>query len=84
MTDLDNIDRRILMELQLDGRISNAELAQRVGLAPTSMSDPGIGVAVDVSAASTESRFMLGFTSSMSATTPDIWGVAIDVPEMLE
>jgi Lrp/AsnC family leucine-responsive transcriptional regulator len=39
MTDLDNIDRRILMELQLDGRISNAELAQRVGLAPTSMSD---------------------------------------------
>ena len=39
MTDIDKIDRRILMELQLDGRISNAELAQRVGLAPTSMSD---------------------------------------------
>ena len=39
MTDLDKIDRRILAELQLDGRITNAELAQRVGLAPTSMSD---------------------------------------------
>ena len=39
MTELDRIDRRILAELQVDGRISNAELAQRVGLAPTSMSD---------------------------------------------
>jgi Lrp/AsnC family leucine-responsive transcriptional regulator len=39
MTDLDAIDRRILSELQIDGRITNAELAHRVGLAPTSMSD---------------------------------------------
>ena len=39
MTGIDQTDRRILMELQLDGRISNAELAQRIGLAPTSMSD---------------------------------------------
>ena len=39
MTDLDNIDRRILRELQSDGRISNAELAQRIGLPPTSTSD---------------------------------------------
>jgi Lrp/AsnC family leucine-responsive transcriptional regulator len=39
MTDLDRIDRRILAELQNDGRITNAELAGRVGLAPTSMSE---------------------------------------------
>jgi Lrp/AsnC family leucine-responsive transcriptional regulator len=39
MTEIDRIDRRILMELQRDGRITNSELAQRVGLAPTSMSD---------------------------------------------
>jgi Lrp/AsnC family leucine-responsive transcriptional regulator len=39
MTDIDKIDRRILRELQIDGRISNVELATRVGLAPTSMSD---------------------------------------------
>lgn len=39
MTELDRIDRRILMELQQDGRISNAELAQRIGIPPTSMSD---------------------------------------------
>lgn len=39
MTEIDKIDRRILRELQIDGRISNVELATRVGLAPTSMSD---------------------------------------------
>jgi len=39
MTELDKIDRRILRELQLDGRMTNAELASRIGLAPTSMSD---------------------------------------------
>lgn len=32
---LDRIDRKILMELQLDGRISNVELARRVGLSAT-------------------------------------------------
>ncbi len=39
MADLDKIDRRVLAELQRDGRITNAELAQRIGLPPTSMSD---------------------------------------------
>lgn len=39
MTDLDRTDRRILNELQRDGRITNAELAQRVGIPATSMSD---------------------------------------------
>ncbi|MGH1352327.1 MAG: Lrp/AsnC family transcriptional regulator [Methyloligellaceae bacterium] len=32
MMELDRIDRKILQELELDGRISNTELAQRVGL----------------------------------------------------
>ena len=39
MTELDALDRRILAELQANGRMTNAELAHRVGLAPTSMSD---------------------------------------------
>jgi Lrp/AsnC family leucine-responsive transcriptional regulator len=82
MTDLDNIDRRILMELQLDGRISNAELAQRVGLAPTSMSDrfrrlvrqgyiAGFGARLD--------PHQLGFgllvfvEVSLDKTTPDVF-----------
>ena len=33
--DLDAIDRRILTELQLNARISNAELAGAVGLSPS-------------------------------------------------
>lgn len=32
---LDRIDRKILTELQLDGRLANVELARRVGLSPT-------------------------------------------------
>lgn len=32
---LDNYDRRILEELQADGRITNQELADRIGLSPS-------------------------------------------------
>jgi len=35
MTILDKINTRILQELKNDGRVSNAELAQRVGLSPS-------------------------------------------------
>jgi len=35
MDTLDRINKRILHELSNDGRISNAELAQRVGLSPS-------------------------------------------------
>lgn len=35
MTDIDQFDRRILCELQADGRISNVDLAARVGLSPS-------------------------------------------------
>ncbi len=35
MKPLDRIDRNILRELQADGRLSNVELARRVGLSPT-------------------------------------------------
>lgn len=34
-TSLDIIDRRILRELQSDGRLQNVELARRVGLSPS-------------------------------------------------
>jgi Lrp/AsnC family transcriptional regulator len=33
--EFDAVDRRILRELQADGSLSNAELAERVGLTPT-------------------------------------------------
>lgn len=35
MSDLDQIDRNILHELETDGRISNADLSRRVGLSPS-------------------------------------------------
>ena len=35
MSDLDALDRRILDELQRDGRLSNVELAERIGLSPS-------------------------------------------------
>ncbi len=39
MTDLDKTDRRILAQLQADGRISTVDLAERIGLSPTSTSE---------------------------------------------
>ncbi|HEV3192377.1 MAG TPA: AsnC family transcriptional regulator, partial [Polyangiaceae bacterium] len=35
---LDKIDRRILEALQVDGALSNLELAERVGLSPSACS----------------------------------------------
>ncbi|MEM9798078.1 MAG: Lrp/AsnC family transcriptional regulator [Pseudomonadota bacterium] len=35
MTDLPDIDRRILLELTADGRLSNQALAERIGLSPS-------------------------------------------------
>lgn len=39
MLELDKTDRRILTILQAEGRITNSELAHRIGIPPTSMSD---------------------------------------------
>lgn len=37
--DLDRTDRKILATLQVDGRITTTELAERVGLSPTAVSE---------------------------------------------
>ena len=39
MKDIDRTDRRILNFLQADGRISTVDLAERIGLSPTSTSE---------------------------------------------
>jgi len=39
MHQIDKIDRRILNILQADGRITNLELADRIGLSPTATSE---------------------------------------------
>jgi len=39
MVEIDKIDRKILSILQGDGRIANVELAERIGLSPTSIGE---------------------------------------------
>jgi Lrp/AsnC family leucine-responsive transcriptional regulator len=39
MSDIDKLDRKILSILQGDGRIANVELAERIGLSPTSIGE---------------------------------------------
>jgi len=39
MSDIDKTDRKILDILQADGRIANVELAERIGLSPTSIGE---------------------------------------------
>src|SRR5690242_21243462 len=39
MTEIDKTDRKILSILQGDGRIANVELAERIGLSPTSIGE---------------------------------------------
>ncbi|WP_404405825.1 Lrp/AsnC ligand binding domain-containing protein [Pelagibacterium halotolerans] len=97
MTEVDRIDRRILRELQLDGRITNAELAQRVGLAPTSMSDrlkrlqahgviTGFSARVDPKSVGLELLVLVEV--SLDKTTPDAFDkfakAVRKVPEVLE
>ncbi|WP_445679904.1 Lrp/AsnC ligand binding domain-containing protein [Radicibacter daui] len=97
MTDLDPIDRHILNILQMDGRISNIELSERIGLAATSTSDrvkrlqkqgyiTGFGARLDPQ--------LLGFgllvfvEVMLDKTTPDIFDrfseAVAQAPEVLE
>ncbi len=39
MSEVDKTDRKILATLQSDGRIANVELAERIGLSPTSIGE---------------------------------------------
>lgn len=97
MTDLDRIDRKILKALQADGRIPTVDLAEKVGLSPTSTSDrvkrlqregyiAGYGARLD------PHRLGLGLLVfvevSLDKTTPDVFEKFADAvkraPEVLE
>ncbi|KKB13124.1 ArsR family transcriptional regulator [Devosia geojensis] len=97
MAELDKIDRMILKELQVDGRISNAELASRIGLAPTSMSDrvrrltrlgyiAGFGARLDPHKLGLDLLVLIEV--SLDKTTPDIFdkfaAAVRRAPEVLE
>ena len=97
LTDIDRTDRRILNLLQADGRISAVELADKVGLSPTSTSErmkrlqregyiAGFGARLD------PHRLGLGLLVfvevSLDKTTPDVFekfAAAVKrAPEVLE
>jgi Lrp/AsnC family leucine-responsive transcriptional regulator len=80
--DLDRIDRKILRSLQADGRISNVELARRVGLSPTPCLERvrrleregyilGYGARLD--AAKLEAGMLVFVQVTLERTTPDVF-----------
>ena len=97
MTELDRTDRKILKALQVDGRIATVDLAEKVGLSPTSTSErvkrlqregyiAGYGARLD------PHRLGLGLLVfvevSLDKTTPDVFekfaGAVQRAPEVLE
>lgn len=76
---LDNIDRKILKVLQLEGRISNLDLADRVGLSPTPCSrrvkrleDTGVitGYSARVNPAALDQEISVMITIRLSHQSP--------------
>ena len=97
MTEIDRIDRKILKLLQSDGRIATVDLAEKVGLSPTSTSDrmkrlqregyiAGFGARLDPHRIGLE---LLVFVEvSLDKTTPDVFekfaAAVRRAPEVLE
>ena len=97
MTEIDRIDRKILRQLQSEGRIATLDLAEAIGLSPTSTSDrmkrlqregyiAGYGARLDPHKLGLE---LLVFVEvSLDKTTPDIFekfaAAVRRAPEVLE
>ncbi|MGO4571902.1 Lrp/AsnC ligand binding domain-containing protein [Microvirga sp. 2TAF3] len=97
MTEIDRIDRKILKCLQNDGRIATVDLAEKVGLSPTSTSErmkrlqregyiAGFGARLDPHRLGLE---LLVFVEvSLDKTTPDVFEKFAEAvrsaPEVLE
>ena len=94
---LDNLDRKLLRLLQQDGRISNVELAERVGLSPTATSErvkrltregiiAGYGARLDP--VKLGRGFLVFVEVTLDKTTPDVFdrfGAAVArAPDVLE
>lgn len=94
---LDSLDRRLLRILQADGRISNVDLADRVGLSPTATAErvkrltrdgiiAGYGARLDPQKLG---RSFLAFVEvTLDKTTPDVFdrfaGAVATAPDVLE
>lgn len=97
MTELDKFDRRILATLQVDGRVSTVELAERVGLSPTTTGErlrrlQKDGVITGFGARLNPHRLGFGLLVFVEVlldkTTPDVFDkfaqAVRDMPEVLE
>jgi Lrp/AsnC family transcriptional regulator, leucine-responsive regulatory protein len=97
MTELDRTDRRILSHLQADGRISTVDLAERIGLSPTSTSErlkrlQREGIVTGFRAMLDPGKVGLGLLVfvevSLDKTTPDVFerfaAAVRRAPEVLE
>ncbi len=94
---LDRIDRRILKELQDDGRLANVELARRVGLSPTPclervrrLESHGfiVGYSAHLNPHRLEAALLVFVEIRLSRTSPDVFedfkSAVVDLPQILE
>lgn len=95
--DLDRIDRRILAALQSEGRITNLELAERIGLSPTATAErvkrlTRDGFILGYSARLDPAKIALGLLVfvevKLDRTTPDVFdefaAAVRQAPEVIE
>ncbi len=95
--DLDKLDRRILKELQRNGRISNLELAEKIGLSPSpcarrvkQLEDEGFikGSVTLLNASKLELKLIALIQISMDRHTPDRFEIfekkIMSFPEVVE
>src|ERR1700730_5225058 len=75
MVDIDSTDRKILSILQGDGRIANVELAERIGLSPTSIGERLKRLQRD--------GFIEGYGARLNPHRLD-WGLLVFVEVMLD
>lgn len=93
----DTIDRRLLSELQQDGRVSVVDLANRVGLSPTATTErlkrltrDGfiLGYAARLNPEKLDRRLLIFIEVKLDRTTPDVFDrfarAVVRAPEVLE
>jgi Lrp/AsnC family transcriptional regulator, leucine-responsive regulatory protein len=80
--DIDQIDRKILRELQADGRLTNTELSERIHLSPTATNERVkrltrdgyiLGYTARLSPAKLDRALLLFVEVKLERTTPDIF-----------
>jgi Lrp/AsnC family transcriptional regulator, leucine-responsive regulatory protein len=94
---LDRYDRQILVELQQDGRLSNQELAERIGLSPSpclrrvrALEEAGFitGYRAELDARKLDLSLMVILSISMDRHTPERFerfdAAVKEMPEVLE